>query len=80
MRYTCQRYGAIQQEFIGEDELIAPAETTTMSALNVSGCPSRSATTRVTVLPDLLVSSFVTFALVTNVTFECSSAGLTHMM
>ena len=59
-------------------ELIAPADTTTMSAEYVSACPSRSATTRVTARPRPSVSRRMTRALVRSVTFGYRSAGSTH--
>ncbi len=57
--------------------LAAPQATTTTSAENRSSPPSRSTTTSVTAVPSPFVSSLATFAFVSSVTFECSSAGRT---
>src|SRR5216684_2825209 len=59
-------------------ELMAPAETTTTSAEYVSVASPRFTTRRVTSRPDAPVSSFVTWALVSRVTFGSRSAGSTQ--
>ena len=48
-----------------------------MSAVTRSGTPSRSMTTVVTLVPDGFVSSRTAWALISNSTLSCSSAGLT---
>jgi hypothetical protein len=55
----------------------APHATTTTSAAKLSRLPSRSTCTSVTVLPAGFVANLTTFALVSSVTFSCSSAGRT---
>ena len=55
----------------------APQATTTMSAEYRSVAPSRSTTTAVTAVPASFVSSLPALALVSSVTFGCSSAGRT---
>ena len=57
---------------------MAPAETTTTSAEYVSVASPRFTTRRVTSRPDAPVSSFVTWASVSRVTFGSRSAGSTQ--
>ncbi len=59
-------------------ELMAPADTTTMSAVYSSCVPSRSTTTFSTLRPSALVTSRRTQAWVRSVTFGYWSAGSTH--
>ena len=57
--------------------MAAPQETTTISLAKVSVSPLCSTTTPVTAVPSAFVSSLTAFALVSSVTFGCSSAGRT---
>ncbi len=61
-------------------EFDAPADTTTMSPSYTSRWPSWDTTTPVTVRPVPSVSSLVTSASTSNVTFGASSSGRTAMV
>jgi len=58
---------------------MAPAATTTTSAVNSSTAPSRSTTIRSTLRPSGVVVSRVTVAPVTSVTWGWRSAGSTQI-